>query len=170
MAKNKKPGDRAGEIQTLKTSESWSSKELLSPTSGVLSPSPVSSPTFINSCGNPNELLLLPLSERRGLCFLWFYSPVIRNVWNSIPPSGCIVWLWTSFDHCSVNLTLTAAIYNCSNSLPIIVPSASGGKKERGRGRPQLPRGSLKECDVLLKPERVMKVWRDLCRQQTRAW
>lgn len=81
-------------------------------------------------------------SQKRSSC-LWLYNPVIRNVWESIPFSGCIVWLWTSFDHCSINLTLTAAIYNCSSFLPIIVPSASG-KRKKGVGETSAAQGKLK--------------------------
>lgn len=77
------------------------------------------------------------LSQWKKLSILWFYNPVISNLWNSIPPPGCILWLWTSFDHCPINLTLTATIYNCSGFPSIIaVPlqvqkTAAQGKSER---------------------------------------
>lgn len=84
--------------------------------------------------------------------FLWFYNPVIRNVWNSIPPSGCIVWLWTSFDHCFINLTLTAAIYNCSSFPSIMGPFAL--EKERGGGETSAAQGKFKRM------WRLVKTWR----------
>lgn len=77
------------------------------------------------------------LSEWKKPSILWFYNPVISNLWKSIPPPGCVLWLWTSFDHCPINLTLTATIYNCSGFLPIIVvplqvqKTAAQGKSER---------------------------------------
>lgn len=52
-------------------------------------------------------------------------------------------------------MTLTAAIYNDSNFPSTMVPSAL--ENEGGGGGPLLPRGSLKECDVLLKREGAMK-------------
>lgn len=81
--------------------------------------------------------------------FLWFFNPVIRNVWNSIPPSGCIVWLWTSFDHCFINLTLTAAIYNCTSFPSIMGPSAL--EKERGGGETSAAQGKFKRMWCLVK-------------------
>lgn len=108
---------------------------------------------LVNSFGHPHEVFLLLGGVGVGPLFLWFYNTVIRNVWNSIPHSGCIVWLWTSFDHCSINLTLTAAIYKRSSFLPSVVEHGKRERKRGGRERPLPPRGNLKECDVLLKPE-----------------
>lgn len=63
---------------------------------------------------------------------LLFYDPAIRNGWDSIPASGCIVWLWTSLDCCTTNLTLTATIHDSSGFLPVVVPSASRKRTEIG--------------------------------------
>lgn len=59
-------------------------------------------------------------------------------------------WLWTSFDHCSINLTLTAAIYNCSSFLSIIVPSACG-KRKGGLGETSAAQGKFKRMWCLVK-------------------
>lgn len=65
--------------------------------------------------------------------------------------------------------------FNCCNlqllQLSICYGTFSTGKRKRGWEAPLLPRGSLKECDVLLKPEGAMRWGRgNLWREQTKTW